>query len=333
MALRPTRRIEKGGLDHSRNTWCRTASTETSTRSSVPATKWGRSMVAKRNQLFSTGDHVVESPPEPAAVAIERAPPRAMPWRLRRREADGVMQALDLRQSSSRPTMRLAGLTAARASARAPMKRSFWKLTRRPSPSSKGVYACDGMSARRLLWKSTSMSRRPASMRATSRASIPAGLSPNRRPPSTSAPDHPPRWRDQDLVAEVTRVPGAADLYWPSGNAAMLAEILQCVYVGSATSGAVMRSSGPAGRSRRCCRTVPTDTSGCGVSRTTHVGSAAVQRKVLASRHRPSSMTSLLVAHVCRHLSCPVLPLRVMSCSPAVRRPPRHEIIYSGGRR
>ena len=67
------------------------------------------------------------------------------------------------------------------------MNRDLSRLTSRPSPISYGEYACDGIIAFLLLKKSTSTSSRPASTRATSSASIPAGLMSNLFPPAISA--------------------------------------------------------------------------------------------------------------------------------------------------
>ena len=50
-----------------------------------------------------------------------------------------------------------------------------------------GEYFCESMLAFRLLWKSTSMSSSPASTRATSSASMPAGWIWNARPALMSA--------------------------------------------------------------------------------------------------------------------------------------------------
>ena len=65
------------------------------------------------------------------------------------------------------------------------------RSTRRRAPSSNGEYFCDSITAFLLLWKSTSISSRPASIRATSSASMPAGCRSNGWPPPTSARPRP----------------------------------------------------------------------------------------------------------------------------------------------
>ncbi len=71
------------------------------------------------------------------------------------------------------------------------MKRAFLsRLTSRPRPISYGEYICEAIIALRLLKKSTSISSSPASIRATSSASMPAGLMSNGRPPSHQRVPH-----------------------------------------------------------------------------------------------------------------------------------------------
>ena len=107
--------------------------------------------------------------------------------------------------------------------------------TSRPSPISNGVYFCDSMSAFLLLLKSTSISSRPASTRATSSASMPAAMDVERaaalhqRVPDgdRAVPRHP------DLVAEIAGVAGARDLDRHAGDRpARHAEIFQAADVG-----------------------------------------------------------------------------------------------------
>ena len=94
------------------------------------------------------------------------------------------------------------------------MKRPLSRLTRRPSPISYGEYACASIIAFLLLKKSTSMSSSPASMRATSSASMPAGLMSNGLPcVHQRIPDaHRVLRRHPDLIAEIARVAGSRDV-------------------------------------------------------------------------------------------------------------------------
>ena len=102
------------------------------------------------------------------------------------------------------------------------MKRPLSRLTRRPSPISYGEYICDAIIAFLLLKKSTSMSSSPASIRATSSASMPAGLMSNGRPPvHQRVPDlHRALRRHPDLVAEIAGVAGARDVDRHAGDGA-----------------------------------------------------------------------------------------------------------------
>ena len=102
-----------------------------------------------------------------------------------------------------------------------PTKRLLSRLTSRPRPISYGVYFCDGISAFLLLKKSTSISSSPASTRATSSASMPAGLMSNGAPASISA-SHTctaSRAGHPDLVAEIAGVAGARDVDRHAGDA------------------------------------------------------------------------------------------------------------------
>ena len=116
------------------------------------------------------------------------------------------------------------------------------------------MYFCAAIIAFLLLKKSTSMSSRPASTRATSSASMPAGLMSNGLPPSISASHtrsgvaggHP------DLVAEIAGVAGAGDVDADAGDrAARDAEVLQPVDVGLRDRAQQPRGRRPLQRERR----------------------------------------------------------------------------------
>ena len=106
-----------------------------------------------------------------------------------RRQTDVVVQRFDRGpadvEADNLPGRAAAMFLGERLSGRRTAACPSW--TSRPSPISNGVYFWDSISAFLLLLKSTSMSRRPASTRATSSASMPAGWMSYGRPPDISA--------------------------------------------------------------------------------------------------------------------------------------------------
>ena len=127
-------------------------------------------------------------PADLAAAAIDRHRDARRGRADRRRQPERLVDALDVGPVDLEPDD-LPRAARAACSARERLLADEAALRRastsRPRPISYGVYFCDSISAFLLLKKSTSMSSRPASTRATSSASMPGRLDverPRRRP-------------------------------------------------------------------------------------------------------------------------------------------------------
>ena len=198
-----------------------------------------------------------------------------------------------------------------RAARRWPMNGRLSSCTSRPSPISNGEYFCASIIAFLLLKKSTSISSSPASTRATSSASMPAGLMSNG---AAAVPSARPRPRPRGPTASRSR---SRDRRCSRCARCPPARRRSCRCVtrkyfrpsmsASATARAAAPRSDPAARAPRPARRCPRSSTSRPVAfcvNQRRLGSAAVQRNVVLRQPRHRAVVD--------HLAVLVAPRRVV---------------------